>query len=106
VLSAERGGRSASAVELPDEVVQAVAERMEASDPQADVRIALCCPGCGHRWESVFDVLSFFWSEITVWAERTLREVHVLASAYGWREPDVLALGARRRRLYLRLVGE
>jgi hypothetical protein len=68
------------------------------------VRIALACPACGRRWESVFDILEFFWSEIGVWAERTLSEVHLLASAYGWREPDVLALSARRRQAYLRRV--
>jgi len=106
VLSVELGGRPAIAAELPEEVTRALAERMERSDPQAEVRIALTCPSCGHRWESVFDILSFFWSEIAAWAEHTLREVHVLASAYGWREPDVLALGPRRRQLYLRLVGE
>ena len=31
-------------------------------------------------------------------AGQLLREVHVLARAYGWREPDVLALTPRRRR--------
>ncbi|HVT57264.1 MAG TPA: phage baseplate protein [Thermoanaerobaculia bacterium] len=104
VLSAELGGRPAAAADLPEEVVRAVAERMERSDPQADVRIALGCPACGHRWEPVFDILSFFWTEITAWAERTLREVHLLASAYGWREAEVLALGPRRRQAYLRMV--
>ena len=35
---------------------------------------------------------------------RILREVDQLARAYGWREPDVLALGPARRRAYLGLV--
>ncbi|HEV7518235.1 MAG TPA: phage baseplate protein [Thermoanaerobaculia bacterium] len=104
-LAVEHEGRPASAAELPEEVVRALAERMEQLDPQADVRIALGCPACGRRWASVFDILEFFWSEIAAWAERTLCEVHLLAAAYGWREPDVLALSARRRQAYLRLVG-
>lgn len=106
VLAAEQGGRAATAAELPEGVVGALAGRMEQLDPQADVRIALGCPACGHRSESVFDILPFFWAELAAWAERVLYEVHVLASAYGWREPDVLALGPRRREIYLRMVGE
>lgn len=104
VLAAEHDGRPTSASELPERVVTAIAESMERADPQADVQLALTCPACGHRWSAVFDVLSYFWSEIATWAERTLYEVHVLASAYGWREADVLALSPRRRQAYLRMV--
>ncbi len=43
------------------------------------------------------------WSEVESWAWRTLFDVHVLASAYGWSEAAVLALGPRRD-LYLELV--
>ena len=34
-----------------------------------------------------------------------LHEVHALALAYGWREPDILALSAAPPRAYLDLVG-
>ena len=37
------------------------------------------------------------------WARRTLRDVHVLARAYGWREADVLALSPTRRQIYVEL---
>jgi hypothetical protein len=33
-----------------------------------------------------------------------VREVHLLASAYGWRESDILAMTPWRRQLYLELV--
>jgi hypothetical protein len=105
VLAAEQDGLAATAAGLPEEIVRDLGARMEQLDPQADVRIVLGCPACGHRCESVFDILPFFWTEIGAWAERVLYEVHVLASAYGWREPDVLALGPIRRQLYLRMVG-
>jgi hypothetical protein len=32
--------------------------------------------------------------------------VHTLAAAYGWTEPEVLALSEPRRAAYLRLVGD
>jgi len=52
----------------------------------------------------MFDIVSFFWSEICVQAKRLLREVHILARAYGWREADILSMSAARRQLYLEMV--
>jgi hypothetical protein len=90
--------------ELSDDAVDEVAAALAAADPQADVRLSLTCPCCGAGWQARFDVAGFFWEEIDAWAARTLREVHLLASAYGWRETDILALTHRRRRAYLELV--
>ena len=90
--------------ELPPEVVTAVAERMAQADPQADVRLGLTCPYCASAWEAPFDVVSYFWTEIDAWARRVLRDVHTLASAYGWREADILAMSAWRRQCYLEMV--
>jgi hypothetical protein len=90
--------------ELPAEVVQAVLDHMLASDPQADVQLALACPSCGHGWQVTFDIVSFFWNELDTWAHRTMQEVHILASAYGWRETDILAMNPWRRQCYLEMV--
>jgi hypothetical protein len=106
VLSAERAGESAAATKLPEGVVSAVAEWMERADPQAEVQLALTCPVCGHHWNALFDILSFFWREVVTVAERLLSEVHLLASAYHWREMDILALSPRRRQVYLRMASE
>ena len=77
---------------------------MAQADPQADVQLALSCPVCGHKWQTAFDIVSFFWSEINAWAARILREVHILAWGYGWREADILALRPWRREVYLEMV--
>jgi uncharacterized protein (UPF0212 family) len=90
---------------LPAEALQAVADRMAAADPQGDVELALQCPACGHAWPAAFDIASFFWTEVDAWARVLLHEIHVLASAYGWREADILALSPWRRRTYLELIG-
>jgi len=92
--------------ELPAEVVAAVVEEMERLDPQGDVQLALACPSCGREWHATFDIVSFFWSEIDAWAYRMLREVHALASAYGWSEAEILAMSQWRRHMYLTMVGE
>lgn len=97
-----RGGPTA-VDELPTEVVDAVIERIAEAD-QADIRIDFTCPDCEYRWNELFDIVSFFWTEIDAWARRLLREVHILASAYGWRESDILALGPTRRQIYLTMA--
>jgi len=99
-------GEEGSIDQLPFDVVDKVVEKMELLDPQADVQLALSCPSCGHQWEAVFDIVSFFWTEIESWVRRVLREVHSLAQSYGWRESDILAMSPQRRQLYLELVAE
>ena len=92
-------------IEMPETVVEAVAAAMAAADPQGDVRLGLNCPACGQHWEQIFDIASFLWSEVHAWALRSLREVHQLASAYGWSEADILAMSPWRRQVYLELQG-
>ena len=104
VLERRCDGQEISAGELPIEVTNAIVERMADSDPQSDMRLDLLCPACGHRWQALFDIGSFFWSEINAWAGRILTEVHVLARAYGWSEVEILNLSAWRRQHYLDLV--
>lgn len=97
-------GCELAAADLPDEVAETVAKRMALADPQGDIQVDLTCPSCAHRWPAIFDIESFFWNEINAWAQRILSEVHLLASAYGWRESDILNLTPWRRQFYLGLV--
>jgi hypothetical protein len=105
LIAARRpSGKRASAGSLPVALLEAISARMAEADPMADVELVLTCPACGHALPATFDIVSFFWTEIDVWARFLLREVHLLASAYGWHECDILALGPRRRRAYLEMV--
>jgi hypothetical protein len=106
VLTASRAGVAIPVGQLPDDVLDAAAERMAQADPQADVQVELNCPSCGHRWQVVLDIVDYFWCEIETWAIRMLREVHLLASAYGWREADILSMSSLRRQTYLELIGQ
>jgi hypothetical protein len=105
LIEARHGSDTVRAADLPEDVIRALSTRMDEADPLANVSLPLTCPACGRGWEVTFDIVSFLWAEISAWAERLLREVHVLASAYGWRESDILALSAWRRQKYLELVG-
>jgi hypothetical protein len=83
----------------------AIEAALERADPRADIRLALDCPSCTARWENALDITAFFWSEIRAAAARLAYEVHALASAYGWREGEILAMTPWRRQLYVDLVG-
>ena len=91
--------------QLPEHVIDALSQRIEALDPQAEVRINLHCPECSHNWEVLFDIASFLWSELNDWAERTLQMIHKLARGYGWTEQEILNLSPVRRQLYLGMLG-
>ncbi len=104
VIEARHQGQPLTARQLPDDVARRVVEQIAVSDPQADVRVNFDCPDCHYNWAETFDVASFFWTEIDAWARRTLREVHALATAYGWREGDILALSPGRRQIYLTMA--
>jgi hypothetical protein len=104
VSSALLEGREVDPGGLPQGVIDALGVRMAEVDPQADLHLALECPACNSQWQSRFDIESFFWTEINAWATRMLNEVHILASAYGWSESDILRMSARRRQSYLNLV--
>jgi hypothetical protein len=106
LLAVQHRDETEAADQLPGNVIDAVVERMAQVDPQADVQLTLNCPSCQYRWQATFDIVSFLWSEINTWAYRTLHEVHILASAYGWREVDILAMSSWRRQFYLNMVGK
>jgi hypothetical protein len=105
ILDAEKSDEKISVEQLPDAVIEAIAARMSEADPNADVKFEITCPNCGHCWSTLFDIVSFFWNEIESRAIRLLHEVHTLASAYGWREADILGLSPLHRECYLEMVG-
>lgn len=104
VVRSTQGGVEVAAIDLPETVITVLEEHMAQCDPQADVRLSLCCPACGSCWSVMFDIVTFFWTEICAQAKRLLREVHTLASAYGWCEDDILSMSTARRQFYLEMV--
>jgi hypothetical protein len=104
LVEVTQAGTAQTAADLPPTVIAAVVEGMAKADPQGDVQVFLTCSTCTHEWLASFDIVSYFASELDAWAMRILREVHELASAYGWREADILALSPQRRQIYLELI--
>lgn len=104
VLSARRGDRATALEDVSEEVVRALGVAMAEQDPGAIVRISLACPTCAHAWDVDFDIVLHILGELDDWAERTLVEVHVLATAYGWGEREILDMSPTRRLSYIEMV--
>jgi len=96
--------RDSSGRQLSTAAAARAASALGALDPFADMTVRLDCSACGHHWDAVFDIGAFLWTELDAWAHRVSREVHALASAYGWSEARILAMSPRRRALYLDLL--
>lgn len=96
VIGGERNQRA------PEHLISKLIEL--ATDPQADVQLALTCPACGAAWQAPFDIGSFLWARIESDALRLLAEVRELAAACSWSEADILALSPVRRSAYLQLA--
>ncbi|MDN7179620.1 hypothetical protein M0D69_16820 [Caballeronia sp. SEWSISQ10-4 2] len=90
--------------QLPADLLADITIRLELADPHADIQLNVRCPACGHGWQVAFDIVQYFWRELGAWATRQLRDVHELASAYGWSEAQILALSPARRQRYLDML--
>ncbi len=92
--------------DLDPAVAPLVDDLLAEADPLAEVVALVSCPDCATDFEVDLDPVTLVWAEVEAAAHRLLHEIDVLARVYGWTQPDVLALGERRRAAYLALVLE
>jgi hypothetical protein len=104
VVEASKNGIAVEVDALQNPVVQQIASCLSQADPRAETLIDLTCGACCHQWQLVLDIERFLWSKIGALAKRLLREVHILAQAYGWKESEILSLSAVRRQFYLEMA--
>ena len=90
--------------EALSQLMDVVEPVLEAVDPWADLSLVVHCPTCGHEGSATLDIAEILWDEIDSHAQSLLDEVHALAQAYGWSEPQILALSHTRRTAYLARV--
>jgi hypothetical protein len=94
----------ARCIQTDDAELRERAAALLAAEPADDVELKMTCPACGHHWHAPFDIATFVWRELDDWAQRTLREIHLIAGAYGWSEDEILQLSARRRQMYVEMI--
>ncbi len=90
---------------LSADEIKAGAQALALADPHADIQLATTCPACGAEQVLGFDIAASLWDDLTRLTRRLLREVHHLASAYGWTEAQILSIPAARRRAYILMAG-
>ena len=109
-VAAARDGKPVPAAQLPgalpEKVRRRLAEEAERADPAAEITLNIACPECGEATPAELDIADYLWTELDAWARDVLLDVHLLATAYGWSEPEVLALSPQRRRYYLELCAD
>lgn len=62
------------------------------------------CAGCGAERDAPFDILDYLWRRLTARARRAMRDIHLLARAYGWTSDEILSLSAPRRAAHIAMV--
>jgi hypothetical protein len=91
----------------PPEMASLLAQieaELEARDPTAHFDLSVACHACGHQWTASLQAGELLWDELGARARLLLVQIHALARAYGWTEPEILALSPQRRALYLDMV--
>lgn len=100
IVSVQRGLASIGCDELNDLEKARIAEYIGELDPLAEIAFRPACPECGESFRAYLDVGQFVWEELQQKARALFDEIHVLATAYGWTEREILQLSALRRTAY------
>lgn len=92
-------------VESPAPELVAAAEGMLSEcGGLCDLSLAHSCAECGSEGTTPFDILDYLWRRITAEARRQLRDVHLIAGAYGWTSDAILQLTPQRRAAHAALI--
>jgi hypothetical protein len=85
---------------LPGPVARRIEAAIARMAPEVTGPVGGPCPHCGAAVRALFDVARYVVTELRRIAHGLYEEIHLLASAYGWTEADILALPGPRRRRY------
>lgn len=88
---------------LPEKIAN-LSTVMAEADPLTSFHIATTCPHCEQPVDIAVDLEAVALAQLATHRRSLLRDVHVLASRYGWSEADVLAIPTERRQEYRRLI--
>ena len=88
------------------DTVLRIEEAMEEQDPLTCFRVSSRCISCETATQYELDLEALLLDRLERRQRMLLREVHRLATHYGWTETDVLSLPAWHRRAYLSMIAE
>lgn len=81
-----------------------LAAALEEADPLVAFQVSTRCPNCERAVEIPVDLEQVALQRLAALRRSLLREIHALASRYGWNEEQILAIAPARRAEYLRLI--
>jgi hypothetical protein len=91
---------------MPAAWLAAIETALEEADPLTSLELHTQCPHCGGAIAIPFDLEAELLHLLANEQPRVLDEVHRLAVAYHWSEPEIMALPVARRRQYLQRIEE
>ena len=77
---------------------------MALAGPRVATELDAECPTCGHFQSTPFGIEAFLCATLERERALVVREVHLLARAYGWSRADILDMARSDRHLHVRLV--
>ena len=89
---------------LGESELSLLAGAMEEVDPLTAFRVITVCPHCGKEAPIPVDLEAEALRRLANAQRAVLQEIYVLASRFGWSETEILAVPAKRRARYLRMV--
>jgi hypothetical protein len=89
---------------LSVEAAQAAGTALDALDPAASVVLEITCAHCSLGFLADVDIAGFVEVVVDRVATVLLRDIDVIASAYGWSEYAIAALPSQRRRAYVAMI--
>lgn len=81
-------------------------EHIKESAPRVEIELGGDCPECHEPFETPFNFLAFFSTEMGCNLSELERDVHFLAWHYHWSENSILSLTRRKRQRYIELLQE
>lgn len=96
--------RLAGPATIPPAIAAEVERQFDALDPAANIVVDIACAGCGAAIVATVDIAQFVARDLDRLVDGLMRDIDVIASAYGWDEPAVLALPPGRRRRYVAMI--
>jgi hypothetical protein len=82
----------------------ALADILAAEDPLVAFSVSCTCPVCDGPTEVRIDLEDIALTRLRQQQRALLREIHILASHYGWTEAQIMAVAPARRARYLSLI--
>lgn len=97
-------GEHRTASDFSKDMLDRVEAAMAKVGPTLDLNIPVTCHECGFVLDMRFDIQHFLLAAFTHEARFLVREIHYLASTYGWSLREILDLTRDDRRAFVGLV--